>query len=539
MTANTFKRWIGKVFIRDLGVSRVAFLYLFTSLFAIFLPLEVLVFKYGVFNEALTLDLKLIVIVVSLAISFVIAGSLVDHFKNKYQYYNIFLLVCTTGLILSNFTDTILDYIGLACITFSLPQMIVVWFTTLVHETTILNRGRITAFLLVSAFLLGLMGVIFAYSEFLYNFVFIVEVVVFVTLYVISKRYKYVETEERLQSDKKLREIIFEKHTFRYLSSLGVLSFILGNTVVRYTLALDILTLAIVSFFILILGGGLLDNVGRKFSLVGSALILSFLVIFSGLFGEDYVLGLPGPIFLSILYGVSVPPVFLFLITLSGDFSTDRGHLKYRGRINGLFTLVWFACLISGIAFHIGFMSFYELAPDIYAWIPDLLDKINAFLLVIVLIWMMAMREVFSSRDVEWANTIKTLYVFNYDGVCIYTQSFKQKILKTGMSEDLVSGGLTGIISLISEITENKKRLRIINQEGVKIYFNYGKYHIAALISTNYLPVLFKKLDAFSRAFERKFSDELENFHGRINPFYSTKYIVNKYFTERYTLFTE
>ncbi len=541
MKVQSLKNWVNKTIVRDLSISKSAFIYLFVTLFSILLPLEVLIFKYGVsYYEGLMLDLKRAILVVSLGISFIISGSLVDRIKDKNKNFNIAFLICIAGFFLSNFTDTVFDYIGLACIASALPQMIVVWFTTLVHETNILNRGRITSLLLIICFFLGLIGVVFAFSTILYYFVFIIEAIVFLVVFVISKSYKYIETEERLQSNKKFREIVLEKHAFRYLTSLGILSFIVGNTVIRYTGDIDILTLALSSFFVLVLGGVLLDNVGRKFSLVGSILILSFFIIFSGLFNQDFVLGLPGPIFLSVFYGIAIPSVFLFLITISGDFSTDRGHLKYRGRINGLFTLIWFMSLIGGFIFHVELTNFYELDEIYYFWIPDFLDRLNGFLLVVLLVWMMAMKEFLTSKEVDWASTIRALYVFNYNGVCVYTRNFKPKPNRSEeISEDLISGGLTGIITLISEITENKKRLRIIHKEGAKIYFNYGKHHIAALISSTYLPVLFKKLDAFSSAFEKRFGDELANFHGRVNPFESAKYIVDKFFTQKYAIFTK
>ncbi len=47
------------------------------------------------------------------------------------------------------------------------------------------------------------------------------------------------------------------------------------------------------------------------------------------------------------------------------------------------------------------------------------------------------------------------------------------------------------------------------------------------------LPVLFKKLDEFSREFEQKFTKELKNFQGNVNRFIPTKQIIKKYFSQK------
>jgi hypothetical protein len=92
---------------------------------------------------------------------------------------------------------------------------------------------------------------------------------------------------------------------------------------------------------------------------------------------------------------------------------------------------------------------------------------------------------------------------------------------------------LSGIISIISEITRSKRQLRQIQKEEVNLLFTYGKYHIVALMTSMELPVLFKKLDEFSREFEREFAKELKNFKGNVSKFNPTKFLVVKYFYQK------
>ncbi|GAI01775.1 unnamed protein product, partial [marine sediment metagenome] len=70
-------------------------------------------------------------------------------------------------------------------------------------------------------------------------------------------------------------------------------------------------------------------------------------------------------------------------------------------------------------------------------------------------------------------------------------------------------------------------------KQGVFLLFGYGKYHIVALVATMELPVLFKKIDEFSRDFENKFSKELKTFQGNVSRFVPTKNLIKKYFKQK------
>lgn len=547
MNKDSIKYWLRKTFIRDINLPKNSFIYLLLSFFAIIIITEVLLFKYVVLTgEEFALDLERITILIVVSLSFLASGCLVDKIKNKTRFYNITLLICIIGLFLTNFTGTIFDYIGLFIILLSLPQLVVLWFTTLIHETNILNRGRITAFLIISCSILGLIGIAFIFFEFLYPYLFIVETVLLIIIALYSRSYKYIETEERLISDEKYMKIIFEKHFFRYSSSFTVLSFILGDLLARYGFDLDIIAFSITSFFYLLAAGWFLDNIGRKYAIVLGILVLSFFLISYGSFVEaEVIYGIPKKIYLSIHYGFSITPLLLAIFTVSGDFSTERGNLKYRGRINGLLISLMFIGIVIGYVFSKWINGLYNANPDLNLIIPEFPDRINSFLLVILLVWMMGMKEFLVSKELQWASTIKNLYLFNYDGICLYFHNLEKdekskiKIEKFELDEDLISGGLTGVITIISEITKSKKQLRKIEKEGVNLFFSYGKYHIAALISSMDLPILLKKLDDFSKEFEQKFEKELKNFKGHINPFNPTNYLVKKYFVQKYSVFME
>ncbi len=543
MSTFKFKSKVSKVFFADIALSRISFLYLLLSFSSLAMITEALLFQYAfIVDYETAINLEVFIILFIISISFLVSGIVVDYLKDRTSSFNYILLITIIGLFLTVLGNVIVYYIGLFIILLTLPQLIVLWFTILVHETNILNRGRVTAFLIIISFIIGTTGAFFVLFAPLYNYFFILEGAMLILIWWSSKKYKYLETEERLRSDKKYFKIIFEKHFFRYSSSFTILSFILGNLLATHGYDMDLLVFCIASFLYLIAAGWFLDNVGRKVSIVLGILLLSFFLISSGSFiGSEYIFGIPKRIFLGIHYAFSITPLLLAIFTISGDFSIERGNLKFRGRINGLFMGLMFL----GIIFGFVFTRWISDLPGVDLFIPNFSSLINSFALVILLVWMMSMKEFLVSKERNWASTIKILYVFNNTGVCFYSYNFESKDQKLYakedecMDEDLVSSALTGVLSILSEITHSKKKLRRIEKDDDYLYFSYGKNHITTLISSMDLPVLTRKLDNFSKDFEDKFYEDLKKFVGNMTPFESTKYLIKKNFTQKYAFLTE
>ena len=173
----------------------------------------------------------------------------------------------------------------------------------------------------------------------------------------------------------------------------------------------------------------------------------------------------------------------------------------------------------------------YSNHPIFFYWIPAFLEGISPFILIVILVWIIPLPEILTAKEADWKTSLRNLYAFN-NAVCLFTQNFSSSSESTNLpNEDLITGGFSGILSLLSEITNSsQKHLRVIDKEGVKIYFAHGKHVIIALVATKYLPVLFKKLELFTKAFEKKFEEELTNFKGKINPFEDSVDLITKYF---------
>ncbi|MFX0132743.1 MAG: GTP-binding protein [Candidatus Hodarchaeota archaeon] len=134
-----------------------------------------------------------------------------------------------------------------------------------------------------------------------------------------------------------------------------------------------------------------------------------------------------------------------------------------------------------------------------------------------------------SADEQDWRKQIYNIYFFIPTGTCIYDQSFQAA---TGISPNLVAGGLTGISHLMQEVTQKETKVKIIEQEDVIVLLEHSKYVSAALVAKENLITLRNKLKDVVQEVEEFFKEELENFKGKITPFLKISKFVNKIFEE-------
>ncbi|MHA1651913.1 MAG: hypothetical protein ACTSYB_17130, partial [Candidatus Helarchaeota archaeon] len=88
-----------------------------------------------------------------------------------------------------------------------------------------------------------------------------------------------------------------------------------------------------------------------------------------------------------------------------------------------------------------------------------------------------------SFSEIEWHTKIISLYVItNEHGICCIYYPFRKEA-ESQMAPQLVSGGVSGIISLVKEMTRSKRHLKVIDHEDIKILFEYGLYTTIALLA--------------------------------------------------------
>lgn len=96
--------------------------------------------------------------------------------------------------------------------------------------------------------------------------------------------------------------------------------------------------------------------------------------------------------------------------------------------------------------------------------------------------------------------------------------------------EQLFAGGITGISSMIQELTENKSRLKAIRQEQGTVLLEYGEFITYVLICTKELTVLHNKLQQLKDEFEDFFEDIIPDWNGDVSMFIPTRKIIEKIF---------
>ena len=133
-----------------------------------------------------------------------------------------------------------------------------------------------------------------------------------------------------------------------------------------------------------------------------------------------------------------------------------------------------------------------------------------------------------SFGEFDWKEKIKDLFVINHDGVSLYHHSFSE--VPSSPDQDLVAGGVIGIKTLLAEMTASHQKLQVIDHQDVKIFFEYGRFVICAIICQEELKTIRFKLQEFITEFEALYSEILQSWKGDVGIFQPTKFLINKVF---------
>ncbi|MHA1264970.1 MAG: hypothetical protein ACTSRS_07000 [Candidatus Helarchaeota archaeon] len=138
-----------------------------------------------------------------------------------------------------------------------------------------------------------------------------------------------------------------------------------------------------------------------------------------------------------------------------------------------------------------------------------------------------------SLSEIEWHSKIFNLYIITREhGICCLYYPFQEE--KAGqMAPQLVSGGVTGILSLVKEMTSSKQNLKEIDHEDIKILFEYGQYITAALLAEEDLNIVRFKLRQFVDEFEKRFQQKFIEWTGSIDEFEPAVELVVQIFEQR------
>ncbi|MBD3228607.1 MAG: hypothetical protein GF329_10515 [Candidatus Lokiarchaeota archaeon] len=183
-----------------------------------------------------------------------------------------------------------------------------------------------------------------------------------------------------------------------------------------------------------------------------------------------------------------------------------------------------------------GFMFSSDIALNIWIGSRLLGD-------ILIIIGMLLISFLFfglpSLSEAKWIENLLNshLYVIHKSGACIYEYNFssdkeREKEENNDERSQIITGGLTGITQILSNMIKSNEKLEIVEVEDKKLFFTYGKYITVVLIVDEKLEILQSKLNKFLNYIEELFSPSFKSWNGEIQQFQ----ILNKTIKQRFGL---
>jgi len=219
---------------------------------------------------------------------------------------------------------------------------------------------------------------------------------------------------------------------------------------------------------------------------------------------------------LPVLYGIG----FLIIIPPAVQFNNwikkVGGHLKnLRYQLIGLF-LYYFGVTIG---------SSWTVFPLEVGYMVKLSSHL--IFLMGVIFFTITILSIPSSTEIGWEEKLRHLYVITQNGLCAYEYKFREEIT---IDSDLLTSGLSGVVTLVQEMTKSEKRLKIIKQEKNNIFLEYGEFVTIVLIAKEELRIIYDKIAEFLHEFEEIFSENLRNWDGNVDIFKIADILIKKLF---------
>jgi len=542
---NPLRKLIGAIHYnlnKDLEISKGQFI----TLFLIFICAASIITSnlfLGVENtgeRGLTLGQNLLLFLeigISIELGLFVGGYLMDRIRGK--RYKFLFVVLGISIIMTLFhilvfrrTGGIYDifFVGNS---FIAGVLIMFFFTFFIDFTTILERGRIFAYLII---FLGIsIGIIAVVVFTIAGLVILPGIIAVFSILYFHERPEKEEPYKPIKKEETEKEI--DINVLKYVFLLNIFFLSMGllfptNQILSLSTAnmSDILLLIALILAILfailtaIIVGSVFDFLGSKASLSNIILVIG-VANFIGLFNItikyfDIVI-----IVIVILAAIMSVPLIISDITTKDKIGKTIGIT---------FSLNLFFLVLGLILSY--YVPKFPGFPDEYTGEIFLLGLIN-FLLIISLFLLVNSKEFTSPKEQKWPENLLRLYVIHESGLLLYDYTFAEAE-KDLVDSDLISGGFIGLIGMLEEITKEAQRLRIIDHGGKKILFGYNsnKSMIIALVITEELRVIRHKLDYFIQDIENKYPVDHDMGGGvnvglwkeRIQP------LLEKHFTRKY-----
>jgi len=479
--------------------------------------------------------LLFLVMGISFEVGLIAGGYLMDRIRGK--RYRFLFITLATSIVMTLFHTLVfrrtggiyyIFFMGNTCIS---GILLMFFFTIFIDFTTILERGRIFAYLIIfSGISIAIVIVVIFSNELM---VLLPGLIALFSILYFHERPEKEEPYKPIKKEESEKEI--DINVLKYVILLNLFFLSLGllfpyNEISRLSIAdmsnfLLLLAIAFAITFSLltaIIVGAIFDFLGSKASLSNIILVIG-IATFIGIFD----------IFIK-YFNIAIIVIVILAAVMSVPLLISDIALKEKvGKTIGItFSLNLFFLTLGLVLGH----YLPILFPDEYTGKLFLIGLINFFLIMSLFI-LVNSKEFTNPKEQEWPDNLLRLYVVHESGLLLYDYTFNEaeKVL---VDSDLISGGFIGLIGMLEEITKEAQRLRIIDHGGKKILFGYNstKSLIIALVITEELRIIRHKLDYFIQDIENKYPIEHDMGGGvnvglwkeRMEP------LVDKHFTRKY-----
>ena len=445
----------------------------------------------------------------------VVGGYFMDRIRGK--KYKFLFIVLTISLAMTFFHSLVFRKIGGIYYIFFVGNsfisgvLLMFFFTLFVDFTTILERGRIFAYLIIfSGISIGVITVIIFSNELL---VLLPGLIALFSILYFHERPEKEEPYKPIKKEESEKEI--DINVLKYIILLSLFFLSLGllfpySEISRLSTndMNDLLLLGAIAFIIIfslltaIIVGSVFDFLGSKASLSNIILVIG-IANFIGIFD----------IFIKYLNIAIIVVVILAAVMSVPLLISDIATKEKIGKTIGLTFSLNLFFLVVGLVLGNYIPQFF---PNEYTGKLFLIGLIN-FSLIVSLFILVNSKEFTNPKEQKWPDNLLRLYVIHESGLLLYDYTFVEAE-KDIVDSDLISGGFIGLIGMLEEITKETQRLRIIDHGGKKILFGYNsnKSLIAALVINEELRVIRHKLDYFIQDIEASFPVE-HNLGGGVN----------------------
>ncbi len=443
----------------------------------------------------------------------------------------------------------------------------------LIELTTIMERGRISAVVLI----IGAISIALFY--FLMNLP-ITPIIPIFLLAIIGVYFAKVSRNEKEQSEatktieeESIEDLKEEKYTSeeqfvvprvitignyrivisnaKYYIIILLYGFICGliipiDLIVR-TFVVDkpldaLIMIAVISSLLILIGGIVIgfvfDYFGKKITLSVMILIIS-IANFLNIFSADAV----SEINMTVISSFAIFVFFVLTPLLLGDI----GRKSKMGKMIAFWLVMGFGGLLGGYFFKINLL--FSIIQDLDINFLNEIGEINrivyfnysttsvVFMSCILLLFIISfIKEEISIKEYNWPSSLIKLYIIHDSGILLYEYSFKES--DAGIDSDLVSGGIVGLVSMLKEITKENTRLRTIDHGTKKLIFRWdssGKAIFVLMVEYESL-IVRQKLSSLVKAFEQTYKKllvEVDTKGVNTQEWSSVKDIIEFYLTRK------